>query len=271
MVGLRLIHLGKIISKDSWYFGLLQCHEILGVRDTDHAQLCRSSWNMKANWLPVFYPERHQQILHWRINDRLRNGETGGDFVMIRLGTRDRTNFSVADPGGGGGGGGGAPPLILDQLCFFDFFKIRMLKNKAQIALNNPRASRAWTPAESEFGSALVMCVRAHTLLCPPPPPPKWKSWIRPCTMSGSIHFSFKKYIYKEIYTLNQFLKNYIFSVHHYFDQLFLPILSLDFFLLHLAMNTVYFDMSIAFIIMSNMTVGWFYCLFVARQKLKFA
>ena len=53
-----------------------------------------------------------------------------------------------------------------------------MLKNKAQIAresikitlelpgpLNGP-----WTPAESEFGSALEMCVWAHNLLRPPPP-----------------------------------------------------------------------------------------------------
>ena len=53
-----------------------------------------------------------------------------------------------------------------------------MLKNKAQIAresikitlelpgpLNGP-----WTPAESEFGSALVMCVLTQNLLRPPPP-----------------------------------------------------------------------------------------------------
>ena len=51
-----------------------------------------------------------------------------------------------------------------------------MLKNKAQIAresiittleLPGP-LSGPWTPAESEFGSALVMCVRAHNLLRPP-------------------------------------------------------------------------------------------------------
>ena len=53
-----------------------------------------------------------------------------------------------------------------------------MLKNKAQIAresnktpLELPGPLRGpWTPAESEFGFALVMCVRAHNLLRPPPP-----------------------------------------------------------------------------------------------------
>ena len=50
-----------------------------------------------------------------------------------------------------------------------------MLKNNAQIAretinttLELPGSlSRPWTPAESEFGSALVMCVLAHNLLRP--------------------------------------------------------------------------------------------------------
>ena len=52
-----------------------------------------------------------------------------------------------------------------------------MLKNKAQIARESIKTtlelpgplSGPWTPAESEFGSALVMCVRAHNLLRPPP------------------------------------------------------------------------------------------------------
>ena len=54
-----------------------------------------------------------------------------------------------------------------------------MLKNKAQIAreiikttleLPGP-LSGPCTPAESKFGFALVMCLRAHNLLSPPPPP----------------------------------------------------------------------------------------------------
>ena len=34
--------------------------------------------------------------------------------------------------------------------------------------------SGPWTPAESEFGSALILCMLAHNLLRPPlaPPPP---------------------------------------------------------------------------------------------------
>ena len=69
-----------------------------------------------------------------------------------------------------------------------------MLKSKAQIARESIKTtqelpgplSRPWTPAESEFGSALVICVRAHNLLRPPPPP-KWKSWIRPCSWTEHI------------------------------------------------------------------------------------
>ena len=52
-----------------------------------------------------------------------------------------------------------------------------MLKNKAQIARESIKTtlelpgplSGLWTPAESEFSFALVMCVRAHNLLRPPP------------------------------------------------------------------------------------------------------
>ena len=51
-----------------------------------------------------------------------------------------------------------------------------MLKNKAQIARESIKTtlelpgplSGSWTPAESEFGFALVMCVRAHNLLRAP-------------------------------------------------------------------------------------------------------
>ena len=64
----------------------------------------------------------------------------------------------------------------LDELCFFIKFFIRMLKNNAQIAPESIKIilelpgplSGPWTPAESEFGSALVMCVLAQNLLRPP-------------------------------------------------------------------------------------------------------
>ena len=63
----------------------------------------------------------------------------------------------------------------------YDFYQtfIRMLKNKAQEIRKSIKTtielpghlSGPWTLANSEFGSALVMCVRAHNLLRPPPPP----------------------------------------------------------------------------------------------------
>ena len=49
-----------------------------------------------------------------------------------------------------------------------------MLKNKAQNAQESIKTTlellQGPTSAESEFGSALVMCVLAHNLLRPPPP-----------------------------------------------------------------------------------------------------
>ena len=56
-----------------------------------------------------------------------------------------------------------------------------MLKNKAQIAQESIKTtlelpwplSGPWTPAESEFGSVLVMC--GHIIFCTPPPPPQMK------------------------------------------------------------------------------------------------
>ena len=53
-----------------------------------------------------------------------------------------------------------------------------MLKNKGQIARDGIKTTlepsralkRALDPTQSEFGSALVMCMRAHNLLRPPPP-----------------------------------------------------------------------------------------------------
>ena len=87
--------------------------------------------------------------------------------------------YAVADPQGGATSV--CPPLKWDRLCFLNpILKIRMLKNKPQIVresinttLELPRPlSRPWTPAESEFGSTLIMCVWAHNLAPPPPPPP---------------------------------------------------------------------------------------------------
>ena len=49
------------------------------------------------------------------------------------------------------------PPIVLKIACKRD-----------HMSLSGP-----WTLAESEFGSALIMCVRAHNLLRPPPPPHK--------------------------------------------------------------------------------------------------
>ena len=84
-------------------------------------------------------------------------------------------------PSSGGSRGGGrnrrAAPLKLDQLFFSPFYiYIRMLKNKAQIARESIKTALElpgplggpWTPAESEFGFALV-CVRAHNHLLRPP------------------------------------------------------------------------------------------------------
>ena len=112
---------------------------------------------------------------------------------------------TVADPGGATGV---PPPLKLDQLCVCFF--IRMLGNKAQsqIARESIKTTRElpgplsgpWTPAEREFGPALVMFLRAHNLL-PPPPPPKWKSWIRSCRQDSiglkDFFFFFRNYSFK--------------------------------------------------------------------------
>ena len=66
----------------------------------------------------------------------------------------------------------------LDQLCFFlpnifiRMFKAQIARESIKTTLELPGPlSGPWTPAKSEFGFALVMCVRAHKLLHPPPPP----------------------------------------------------------------------------------------------------
>ena len=85
-------------------------------------------------------------------------------------------SYAVADPSGAQQ----APPppkIGSTMFCVFIQLFIRMLKNKAQIAQESIKTtlelpgplSGPWTPAESEFGSALIMCVWAHNLLCPPP------------------------------------------------------------------------------------------------------
>ena len=87
-----------------------------------------------------------------------------------------RRGGAVADPGGGVSG---PPPPKIESTMFSDsfvFFFI-MLKNKVQIARESIKTtlelpgpfSEPWTPAESEFGPAIVMCARAHKLLRPPP------------------------------------------------------------------------------------------------------
>ena len=80
--------------------------------------------------------------------------------------------------------GSSARPLKLDQLFHPPppiKKKIRMLKNKAQVARESIKTTLEfpgplmgpWTLAEGEFGSALVICVLgllAHKLFRPPPP-----------------------------------------------------------------------------------------------------
>ena len=88
-------------------------------------------------------------------------------------------------------------PLNLDDYVFLNpiLYQNAFFLNKVQIAWESIKTtpelpgpfSGPWTPAGSEFGSALVMCVWAHTLLCPPPPP-KWKSWIHPWQAQTRSH-----------------------------------------------------------------------------------
>ena len=84
---------------------------------------------------------------------------------------------AVAEPEGGARG---ARPLKFNRLRFFKIKSfIRMLKFKAQIERESIKTilqipvplSGPWAPAESEFGFALVMCVRAHNLLRTHAPP----------------------------------------------------------------------------------------------------
>ena len=81
---------------------------------------------------------------------------------------------------GGGGRNRRAPPKIGSTFWYPIF--IRMLKNKAQIAWESIKTTLElpgpWPPAESEFGSALVMCVLAHNPPTPPPPPGGWGTSI---------------------------------------------------------------------------------------------
>ena len=82
----------------------------------------------------------------------------------------------VHSGGSKGGATGARPPKIGSTMFFNPICFIRKLKNKAQIARETIKTtlvlpgplSGPWTPAESEFGSALVMYVLAHNLLRPP-------------------------------------------------------------------------------------------------------
>ena len=86
------------------------------------------------------------------------------------------------------------PPLKLDQLCFLInfFLNIRIRKNKAQIARESIKTTLAlpgpWTPAESEFGYALVRpkknCYVALTCT-------KFENW----SVGRSIFFFFFFYV----------------------------------------------------------------------------
>ena len=92
--------------------------------------------------------------------------------------------------GGGGQQAPPPPPPKIGSTMFLSNFFIRMLKNKAQIARETIKTtlelpgplSGPWTPAESELGFALVMCMRAHNILHPPPKKKKKKMKILdPC------------------------------------------------------------------------------------------
>ena len=103
-----------------------------------------------------------------------------------------------------------------------------MLKNNAQIARESIQTtlelpgpfSGPWTPAESEFGSALV-CVLAHNLLRPPPPlnenPGFAPADLGPMPQIDSLeHREYKKNLHHEealFYKLSwcmQYTKSYI-------------------------------------------------------------
>ena len=68
--------------------------------------------------------------------------------------------FRVKSRGGSRGGGGGAPPKIGSTVIFYNPFCIKMLKNRAQIALERIKKllelpgplSGPWIPAERDFG-----------------------------------------------------------------------------------------------------------------------
>ena len=86
-----------------------------------------------------------------------------------------RLLLTVADPRGRNGPP--PPPPNRINCGFLTQFFIRMLKNKAPKAResNKTTLELPGPPAESEFVSLLVMCVRAHNLLRRPPPPQKKK------------------------------------------------------------------------------------------------
>ena len=96
-----------------------------------------------------------------------------------------------------------------------------MLKNKAQIAREGIKTtlelpgplSGPLTPAESEFGSVLVMCVLAHNLLRPPP---KWKSWIRPCLCTDNCRIMYQSYVNVFTHVDELLIKSSFYDVNNY-------------------------------------------------------
>ena len=88
-------------------------------------------------------------------------------LVPLQMSLAPASLTAVADPGGATGA---PPPKIGSTLFFVIQFFIRILKNKAQIARESIKTtlelpgplSGPWTHAESEFGSALVMCLRSQ-------------------------------------------------------------------------------------------------------------
>ena len=95
---------------------------------------------------------------------------------MIKCASILTRGLSKCSGGSKGVGQQARAPLKSDQLCFLlQFFYQNTCKNKAQVARESIKTtyrapgplSGPWTLAESEFGFALVMCVRAHSLLRP--------------------------------------------------------------------------------------------------------
>ena len=133
----------------------------------------RTIWNVNVK---IRLRRINGYVLDVQRTARCSNGLLKGSFIIISL-CSFVMHVSVADPGGGGRN---RRPKNWFNYVFLFHSLIRMLKTKAQIARESIKTtlelpaplSGPWTPAESEFGFALVMYMLAHNLLRPPPPPP---------------------------------------------------------------------------------------------------